>query len=243
MKITKFLIVSLAAVLAFPCLSFAYGEGSSPGAMKSGIDSGKVCRCETLEEVQQGYKWSTRPEVMKKSPYEAASRFWDAEQSLLIGYEHGSYTKEEMIEIFQWLKTNKFFISDKALTLFNTWTGVIGKTGSSKTTTSPATTTPQTTSASSTAAPTTPLSKVPKYMLWKVMLKRANQMYLEHPNRSRTGIAHNLYKEMYTPEERAKHSLVNMAYQVDLIDNYLKRAEQDKILPPKAERDISKMGK
>ena len=232
MKITKFLIVSLAAVLAFPCLSFAYGEGSSPGAMKSGIDSGKVCRCETLEEVQQGYKWSTRPEVMKKSPYEAASRFWDAEQSLLIGYEHGSYTKEEMIEIFQWLKTNKFFISDKALTLFNTWTGVTGKTGSS-----------QTTSASSTAAPTTPLSKLPIYTLWKGVLKRAKQMYLEHPNRSRTGIAHNLYKEMYTPEERAKHSLVNMAYQVDLIDNYLKRAEQDKILPPKADRDISKMGK
>jgi hypothetical protein len=221
--------VTLAILLVLPCLVFAYGDGAATGAVKNGLDSGKVCRCETLDEVRQGQRWHTRPEAMRKSPYEAASRFWDAEQSLLLGYKHGNYTKEEMIEIFQWLKTNKLFISDKALIFFD------GLTGTSATTTVSSTTTPTT--------PTTPLSKVPIYTRWKAMLKRAKQMYLEHPNRSRTAIAHNLYKEMHTPEEQAKHSLISTAYQVDLIDVYLKRAEQNKLLPPKAERDISKLGK
>ena len=76
MRTSKFLILFLLIILAFPSLIVAYGEGTTQGAVKSGIDSGKICRCETLEEVRQGYKWSTRPEAMKKSPYEAVSSFW-----------------------------------------------------------------------------------------------------------------------------------------------------------------------
>jgi hypothetical protein len=43
-KTLKFLIVILAVVIAFPSSAVAYGEGTTQGAVRSGIDSGKICR-------------------------------------------------------------------------------------------------------------------------------------------------------------------------------------------------------
>lgn len=232
MKTSKFLIFFLSIMFAFPSMAVAYGEGTTQGAVKSGLDSGKICRCESLEEVRQGYKWNTRPEAMKKSPYEAVSSFWDAEQSLLIGYEHGAYTKEEMIEIFQWLKKNKFFISDVAMEKFNKILDETGTKSSSKTKTT-----------TSTKKPQTIFAKYPGVPAPNVVLIRARQIYQKHPNRSRVSVAHNIHKEMYTPEEYAKLSLFEIAREVDTLEDFLKRAEKSGQLPSKKERDLSKLKK
>jgi hypothetical protein len=233
-KITRFLFVTLAVMLVYPCLVLAYGggEGTTQSGIGSGLDSGKICQCETLEQVRKGERWNTRPEAMKKSPYEAAGSFWDAEQSLLTGYKHGSYTKEEMIEIFKWLKTNKFFISDVAMEEFNKLTEATGTKSL-----------PQTKTTTSTKKPQTLFDKYPATPKWDAVLIRAKEMYLNHPNRSRVAIAHNLTKEIHTPEEYAKLSLIKIAYEVDYLEDFLKRAEKDKLLPPRKERDLSKLKK
>jgi len=221
-RITTGFFVILALLLSLPTCATAYGGGGADETV-SALGTNKVCRCETLDEVRKGQRWHTRPDAIKKTAYEFVSSFPDADRNFLDSYDTGAFTKEEAVEILQWLKTNRLYMSDKALTLLNTLTGTSGTASTSDTNVTSTSQSTQTTRTTS-----------------KTLFKRAKQLYTQHPHRSRTAIAHNLYKELYTDKQQADHGLIRMLQTVDLIEHMLNSYERMKLLPYKAERYVPK---
>ena len=215
MKITRCLFVTLAVMLVFPCLVLAYGGsgGGTQGQMESGLDSGKICQCKTLDEVQKGQRWHTRPDAMKKTAYEFLDSFPDADRNLLDSYDTGAFTDEEVKDILQWLKDNKMYMSDRALKTLNKLSG----TPEGSATKSPKTTSSGKSMETTASAPATKTtSSTPKQLIEdSIKLKqlglfctsrKVREMFAElqeqHPKKNEFAIQDMLYRKIFTKEER-----------------------------------------
>jgi hypothetical protein len=214
-KISRFLFVTLAVMLIFPCLLLAYGGGedATQVGIESGLDSGKICQCKTLEEVRKGQRWHTRPGAMKKTAYEFLDSFHDAERNLLDSYDTGAFTDEEMKDILRWLKDNKMYMSDKALKTLNKLSGTPedSVTKSSKITSSGKST--QTTAVVTVTKPNpVPPKKVLtqsialKHMAIHIAKEAVRKKYAglknQYPNKNEFAIQDLLYRKIFTKEER-----------------------------------------
>lgn len=214
MKRAYVFTAALAIVLVVPCLVFAYGDGAAAGAVKPGLDSGKVCRCETLDEVRDGQRWHTRPEAMKKTAYEFLSSFPEAERNLLDSYDTGAFTDDEVKDILQWLKNNRMYMSDKALAVLNTLTGTSDGTVTKDTTnTSAAHSTPITSGpTSTTAASLTPQDKAKisatiKFYAYfmqgpQLVSDKYVELSIKHPHKNHFELNNMVYKQIFTKNER-----------------------------------------
>jgi hypothetical protein len=214
-KITRFLFVTLAVILVFPCLVLAYGGsgGGTQGQIESGSDSGKICQCETIEEARKGQRWHTRPDAMKKTAYEFLESFPDADRNLMDSYDTGAFTDEEVKDILQWLKDNKMYMSDRALKTLNKLSGT--PEGS-------ATKTPKTTSTgksmeTTASAPATKTTSSPsvdkieqsikakKYFI-VIMPGSVKNLYKnlkgKYPDKNHFAIQDMLYRKIFTKQER-----------------------------------------
>jgi hypothetical protein len=206
--------VTLAILLVLPCLVFAYGDGAATGSVKNGLDSGKVCRCETLDEVRQGQRWHTRPETLKNTAYEFLSSFQDAERNLLDNYDQGDLTKDEVKDILQWLKDNKMYMSDKALKVLNTLAGTAESTDTKSPKISSSAQSPETTSGPSGTAATTltpqdkaKISATKKFYAYfmqgpQLVSDTYIKLRIKHPKKNHFALNDMVYRQMFTKEER-----------------------------------------
>jgi hypothetical protein len=213
MKIMKYLGATLTLVFFLPGLVCAYGDGAATGAVKNGLDSGKVCRCETLDEVRQGQRWHTRPEALKKTAYEFVSSFPDAERNLLDNYKTGTFTKEEVKEILQWLRDNRLYMSDKALKVLNELndTPEGSATKSTKTTSTGTSTTTTASAPGIKTTPSTPKAKIKQSIKSKtvgleMIGGKITNLYYDlkekHPDKNEFALQDMVYRKIFTKEER-----------------------------------------
>lgn len=213
MKTMKCLSAIMALLLVFPVLAYTYGDGAAVGAVTPGLDSGEICRCETLDEVRQGQRWPTRPEAMKKTAYEFLSSFSDAERNLLDSYDTGNFTKEEVKDILQWLRDNRMYMSDKALAVLNTLTGPSKGAATKHTKTASTGKSTQTTAAVAVTKPKpgTPKKVLKQSIAWKHMAfyiakETVRKAYVglkeQYPDKNEFAIQDLLYRKIFTKEER-----------------------------------------
>jgi hypothetical protein len=214
-KITRFLFVTLAVMLIFPCLVLPYGGGedATQVGIESGLDSGKICQCKTLEEVRKGQRWQTRPGAMKKTAYEFLNSFHDADRNLMDSYDTGAFTDDEMKDILQWLKDNKMYMSDRALETLNKLsdTPEDSATKSSKTTSS-GKSTQTTASAPATKTTSSPsidqiknsieIKKSFLFMVPHSVQALYNKLKGKHPDKNHFAIQDMLYRKIFTKQER-----------------------------------------
>jgi hypothetical protein len=215
-KITRFLFVTLAVMLVYPCLLLAYGGGedATQVEIESGLDSGKICRCKTLDEVQKGQRWHTRPEAMKNTAYEFLDNFPDADRNLMDRYEAGDFTDEEVKDILQWLKDNKMYMSDRALKTLNKLSGTPegSATKSSKTTSSgksaqPTASTPGTTTTSSTpedAVKAMAQKKIFAYLIQcpPLVTNMYDKFKYQNANKNHFELNNMVFRKLFTKKER-----------------------------------------